>query len=140
MVKRYYSSVSYTMLALIGVVLFIPVLFLSGMELRSTAAIISLVFQLLIFSFAFHLFHNTIYTIENSTLKVKCGFIKYAPIEVHSITSITKTNSWVSSPAASFDRILIKHRKYDELILSPKHKEDFIKSLQTINPNIEVRL
>jgi hypothetical protein len=49
---------------------------------------------------------------------------------------ISKSSSIVSSPAASFDRIEITYDKFDELIISPKHKLKFIADLQKINPNL----
>ena len=42
----------------------------------------------------------------------------------------------ISSPAASFDRIEITYGKFEEIIISPKHKLKFYEDLQKINPNI----
>lgn len=49
---------------------------------------------------------------------------------------ISKSSSIISSPAASFDRIEITYGKFDELIISPKHKLKFAADLQKINPNL----
>ncbi|MBW7871619.1 MAG: PH domain-containing protein, partial [Flavobacteriia bacterium] len=42
----------------------------------------------------------------------------------------------LSSPAPSFDRIIVKYGKFDEIILSPKDKFKFTKDLKQINPDI----
>jgi Bacterial PH domain len=44
----------------------------------------------------------------------------------------------LSSPAASLDRIAIVYNKYDEIYISPKNREDFIKELLKINSDIIV--
>ena len=57
-------------------------------------------------------------------------------IDINTIKSIEPTHTIVSSPAASLDRLRINYNKYDEVIVSPRRKEEFIRQLQTINPNI----
>lgn len=49
---------------------------------------------------------------------------------------VSKSSSIISSPAASFDRIEITYGKFDELIISPRHKTKFVKDLKKINPNL----
>ena len=53
-----------------------------------------------------------------------------------SALTLSKSSSIISSPAASFDRIEITYGKFDELIISPKHKLKFAADLQKINPNL----
>jgi hypothetical protein len=36
------------------------------------------------------------------------------------------------------DRIAVVYNKYDEVLISPKEREDFIAELLKINPNIEI--
>ncbi len=75
------------------------------------------------------------YIIEGSTLKV--WWIK---IDIHSIKRIYKTNNPLSSPALSLDRIAIVYNKYDEVLISPKLKNELIEELLKINPNIIVEI
>tara|TARA_B110000003_G_scaffold198739_1_gene197395 strand:- start:1397 stop:1579 length:183 start_codon:yes stop_codon:yes gene_type:complete len=49
---------------------------------------------------------------------------------------VYKSSNIISSPAAKFDRIKITYGKFDELIISPRHKIKFVEDLQKINPNL----
>lgn len=59
-------------------------------------------------------------------------------IDINQIKSIEKSNSILSSPAASRKRISIKYGKYDDILVSPKNQEDFIQELLKINPDIKL--
>ena len=80
------------------------------------------------------------YKIENAHLNVKNGFLVNQDIDISSIKKITETNTMISAPAASFDRLKINFNKYDSVIISPKNKKEFIHHLLSINPKIEVVL
>ncbi len=55
----------------------------------------------------------------------------------HENYKITETNSILSAPAASLDRIAIYlRRQYSPVIISPENKNEFIEELQSINPDI----
>ena len=69
-------------------------------------------------------------------LHIKCGFFRYNSINIMDIKKVSKSRSIISSPAASFDRIEISYGKFDELIISPRHKLKFVDDLQKINPNL----
>lgn len=49
---------------------------------------------------------------------------------------VSKSYNLISSLAASFHRIEITYAKFEEIIISPKHKTKFIEGLQKINPEI----
>ena len=83
---------------------------------------------------------STRYIIEEDKLIVKCMFIVNDRIEISKIRKIEKTNSVLSSPALSLDRIAIKFNKFDEVYISPKEKQSFLNDLLEINPNIEVKV
>ena len=89
-----------------------------------------------------NIYTNTYYTIdeETLTLKVKSGFIVNSKYNINKITRIRKTNTWLSSPALSLDRIEITTGRYNRVVISPKDKAQFIAHLQAINPNISVEL
>jgi hypothetical protein len=57
-------------------------------------------------------------------------------IDIKSIRKIYRTRNIISSPALSLDRIAIVYNQYDEVLISPINKEDFIEELMKINPNI----
>ncbi|WP_333694783.1 PH domain-containing protein [Flavobacterium sp.] len=83
----------------------------------------------------FWMFSKIKYVIEGTMLKV--WGVK---IDIHSIKRIYKTNNPLSSPALSLDRIAIVYNTYDEVLISPKLKKEFVEELLKINPNIEVEI
>ena len=132
----YYSKVSYTLLSVVFIVFFGPLIpnyidegFNSNMFLMTLALII-------LFGFVLHMFLNTTYKIEKGKLYIKCGFFNYNPVNIGEMKKVSKSSNIISSPAASFDRIEIRYGKFNELIISPKHKTKFVEDLQKINPKI----
>ncbi|MBN9295474.1 MAG: PH domain-containing protein [Filimonas sp.] len=89
--------------------------------------------------FILYTFLNTYYVIDGDKLKIRCGIFR-STVNIASIKLIKKSNSILSAPAASLDRILIRYNKYDTLVISPKHKEQFAEHLQKLNPQIEIKL
>jgi hypothetical protein len=92
---------------------------------------------LITYAFLLYMVFTTEYVIDNVKLRVRCGFFQYTPIDINSIYEIAETNTIISAPAASFDRIAIKYGKFDEIILSPKNKISFVSDLTLINPRIK---
>ena len=84
-------------------------------------------------------FHGVRYTINvaEQSLLVKIGFFSYGTYDIMKVRSIKKSNSWLSSPAASLDRIELKI-KFTPLIISPENRAQFIADLLSINPEIQV--
>ena len=76
------------------------------------------------------------YTIKENTLEVKMMLFFKKTYSIDDITSISDTDSILSAPAASFDRINIDFKDGTNLVLSPKRKEEFIAHLKGINKNI----
>lgn len=132
----YYSKVSYTLLIVVFIVFFGPLIpnyindgFNSTMFLMTLALII-------LFGLIVHMFFNTTYKIEKEKLHIKCGFFKYRPVNIKEMKKVSTSSNVISSPAASFDRIEITYGKFEELIISPKYKTKFVEDLQKINPGI----
>lgn len=81
---------------------------------------------------------RTIYTIDDTKLRIKCGFFHYSAMEVTEIVSIRRTRTILSSPALSLDRIAITSSKGRQLVISPRERIDFIRQLLALNPDIKV--
>lgn len=81
---------------------------------------------------------RTIYTIDGTELRVKCGFFHYSAMEVAEIVSIRRTRTILSSPALSLDRIAVTSSKGRQLVISPRERIDFIRQLLALNPDIKV--
>ena len=136
MTKKHKSKVSYALLAFITILLIAPIIpIISNGEMNKEIAL-KLLFMIAILIFVMHVFLQTTYTIDGQKLKIKSGVIPYRPINISEITEISKTKSLWSSPAPSFDRIIIKYGDYQSIIISPKDKVSFAKDLCVINPNI----
>ena len=132
----YYSKISYTLLIVIFIVFFGPLIPNIIHEGFSNNMIMITLGLFIVYGLILHMFFNTTYTIDQKMLHIRCGFFRYKPINIMNMKKISKSSSIVSSPAASFDRIEITYDKFDELIISPKHKIRFSADLQKINPNL----
>jgi hypothetical protein len=96
--------------------------------------LVSLLFSVVLLVFYF-LSKTIQYKIEDENL-----VIWKTKIKIQSIRKIYKTRNPLSSPAMSLDRIAIVYNKFDEVLISPKEREEFIAELLKINPNIEVKV
>ena len=81
---------------------------------------------------------NIKYVITESQLIIDQSLGKWGKevIDISTIKSIEPTHTILSAPASSLDRLRISYNKYDEVIISPRQKEEFIRQLQSINPQI----
>lgn len=82
---------------------------------------------------------KTEYTLSEGILNVKSGFLVNKEIEVKTIRKIEHSKSIISAPALSRDRLLLIYNKFDDILISPNEKQEFIDELLKINPNIEVK-
>jgi len=84
-------------------------------------------------------FYNTYYTInpDKDSLIIRASFLINQTISIQNIIKIKKTNSMLSAPAASMDRIEIRYQ-HGTVVISPEERRMFIDHLLKINPNIEV--
>ena len=136
MTKKYTSKTSYVLLIFIFLIIFAPLFPVLQHGELDAAMTQKLTFMILIFAFVLHIFLSTIYTIDGGKLKIRSGIIPYRPVNISEIREISKTKSLWSSPAPSFDRIVIKYGQNRSVIVSPKDKVSFARDLSSINPNI----
>ena len=88
--------------------------------------------------FILHILYGTKYTITDTTLTVKAGFVVNLSIDITTIKSIAETNSFLSAPANSLDRLELTYNKYDSVVISPKNKAEFIADILAINNQVKV--
>lgn len=98
-----------------------------------------LVINFTVIVFLWYTFTNTYYSINNGHLTVKCGFLVNETINIDSIKSLRETRNPLSSAAVSLDRLEVAYNKYDIVLISPKEKFEFIRHIQTINPDVEIK-
>jgi len=98
---------------------------------------LTVVIQLLVMVIAGILFSRTYYIIEGDELLIRLWFFQYPSINIHDIRSVKKSKNPISAPAASLDRLAIRHGKMGFQLISPKDKEGFVRALLAVNPQIE---
>lgn len=81
---------------------------------------------------------NTKYTLYNDgRLDVVCGFLP-SRFDVKNAVSVRPTRSILSAPATSLDRLEVKFKKGQPLVVSPRDKQGFVAALKAVNPGIKV--
>lgn len=128
----------------IGLELVIPLFLLFGtvlfLNVKDNTSWLGLAILLPVIVFIVYLFINTNYTIEGNSLIVKSGFIINKTIDIKQIKKISETYDPISSPATSLDRLDIVYGHSKHIIISPKLKKEFIETIISLNPNIEIKL
>ena len=127
--KIYKSKVDWWLIAVVLIAFGYPIV--DG--ILSKEYILSAVFIVLLVLFYF-LAKSIQYKIDGENL-----VIWRTKIPIQSIHKVYRTRMPLSSPALSLDRIAIVYNKYDEIFISPKEREEFIKELLKVNPTIEVK-
>ena len=95
----------------------------------------------IVLGFFLYLNYATSYIVtEDGYLKVICGIFINMKVRISTIKTIIKTRSFISSPAPSLDRLLISYGDSGEVIISPQNKEEFVRDLMEVNPNIQNHL
>ncbi len=91
--------------------------------------------NLLLYVSVLYLMVSIKYEINDSQLIILQAMGKII-IDINTVKSIEPTHTIPSAPASSLDRLRINYNKYDDIVISPRRKEEFIRQLQSINPNI----
>ena len=120
---------------LLLLILTIPALF----DDDYTAFIIISTIHFLLILFFIWTYKTTFYKIENTDLNWKSGpfkgkidITKINKIEYHK--GILAPTIW--KPALSHIGLIITYNKYDDIYISPEEQQEFIATLQRLNPNI----
>lgn len=128
--KIYKSKVDWWLVVLIVGVFGYPIV--DGVLMQEY--LLSIVFALVLILFYF-LSKTVKYKINENNL-----IIWKTEIDIKSIKKIYKTRNPLSSPALSLDRIAIIYNKYDEVLISPKERKQFVEDLLKVNPDIIVEI
>lgn len=134
MQKKHPSKVSYPLYLAVISIINAPML-IDLFQNEPTNLGWELTFVVVLTTFITYLFFFTSYTIVNDSLIIKSGFFS-EKIAISKIKEIQKTNYILSAPAPSFNRILVKYGKFDEVIISPKNKRQFVNDLLAVNSGI----
>lgn len=132
-IKRYKSKVDTWLVCVIAGAILISAIPVLIYEFSWTAAIVMTTTLVLLIWLLFNIY----YIITENILTVSYAGIIRQNFRICDITKISPTNSILSAPAASLDRIAVyfKDRRLP-LIISPKQKKEFIDTLILINGDI----
>jgi len=129
MAQIYFSRIdTWLALLLTGVVVLCVAITLLSIPRGTTAVLASLPSLLIGAGLPVWLFINTSYTLTDSSLLVRSGPFRWT-VPVAEITKVMPTNSVLSSPALSLDRLRIEYSRGKVVMISPKLKEEFLQDL-----------
>ncbi|MYL45720.1 hypothetical protein GLV94_08675 [Virgibacillus halodenitrificans] len=125
-----------------GIILFIILIYIFGGEpigwqLVTYKSSPGYIIGALILTLLLWIWFGTGYRVEGEFLKVRYGPFN-SKIRIKEIKKIRRTKNPFTAPALSVDRLEILFGKFDVINISPKSKSEFIYSLLTINPNIQL--
>ena len=129
--KTYHSKVDLWLLLLIHAIIIASVAPIGFMGDILMCVIMAVVLIVPISAYMF----NIRYVIRGSRLIVKDGLFSRV-YDIHDMRSIKPTHTLLSAPAASLDRLEINFT-HDTVIVSPKHKDDFIRQLREMAQDTE---
>ena len=88
--------------------------------------------------FIWDMFKSTYYIVTEEELIIRCGIFYKLVIKITDIRKISESNDLISSPALSIDRLEILYNRFDTILISPKKKYEFLQSIETLKPDIEI--
>ena len=74
---------------------------------------------------------STDYTLDSKMLVVRSGPLKWR-VPITDIVSIKSTESVLSGPALSLDRLCIDYGQGSKLVISPRDKEKFLRNIEAL--------
>ncbi|WP_070137939.1 PH domain-containing protein [Crocinitomix algicola] len=140
MYKSYKVKIDWWFVILVELICIAPIPFIYSSNSDFSEVILPSIILLISAIGVGYIFMGTKYYIDKNQFFIKAGFLMKINIPVEKIRSIEKTNSKLSAPAPSFDRLLIKYNKYDEVIISPNNQKELAADLLQINAEIQVNL
>lgn len=75
---------------------------------------------------------------ETKTLKIKVCGLPSGTVDLTQVKRIYKSNSILSAPAASLNRICIDIKSGPDVLVSPRYQHDFLKEIKKINPDVMI--
>ena len=108
-----------------------------GNQFITADSILGKVFLFVCVSPVIWMWFRTGYNIEDTKIKVRCGPLKWT-ININDIQQIHKVKTLFSSPALSINKLKITYGKYNEICISPKNEDDFLRLIMKENPRIQL--
>lgn len=119
----------FCIIAISSVPMFVPEIVWLGIVIDLTVILIFL-----------NIIYGTAYIIEEDMLTIRSGIFINKTIDIHDIVEVNKTKDMQSSPALSLDRIRLKLKNKETVMISPKDRDGFINEICSINNKVCVHL
>ncbi len=101
---------------------------------------VTMILLLLATLLCIHILLTTRYRITaDGYLIAHCSIFPEKKIKIEEISAVEVTVLPVSSYALSLDRLIIYKGNTQWLLISPKNKQDFVRNLRKINPEIQIK-
>ncbi|MDC6354793.1 MULTISPECIES: PH domain-containing protein [Robiginitalea] len=134
MEKKFASRISPVLVLILGAV-FVPTTYLmirDGTYLGVAINLFAAIFIVVVLA-------GTRYAITGDSLHIHVIFLVNIHIPVVDIHRIERSYNPIASPAGSLKRLAVHYGERSTLI-SPKNEADFIRTLKSLNPQIQVTL
>ena len=122
-------------LSLIGTIAVVLATVISQGEAEAAWPAIGIV--VVTYAFVEWIFHSTYYTVDQDYLRIRCGPFRWRVL-ISEIESISPSDSVLSSPALSLDRLRVNYRGGRSVLVSPGDRASFVDALRSVNAGIEV--
>lgn len=129
--KTYRTRISIVLLLVLAVALFTPLIVYYVQEPHWYYILLILLIALLILSGMY----SCKYVIDGDILKVYYIYGIHKDIPIKSIKKIEPCKSMLGAPAASFRRIAIYYGISGYILISPRHRNEFIEQVNHIRNN-----
>lgn len=101
---------------------------------------VTMILLLLATLLCIHILLTTWYRITaDGYLIAHCSIFPEKKIKIEEISAVEVTVLPVASYALSLDRLIIYKGKAQWLLISPKNKQEFVRNLRKINPEIQIK-
>jgi len=88
--------------------------------------------------FLISIWFGTYYALHEDHLEIKVSIWYRKRIPYKNIRGIKRNRSFISAPALSADRLLIRFDSYDEILISPVDELDFVARIKKKNPAVRI--
>ncbi len=135
MEKKFASRISPVLVLILGAV-FVPTTYLmirDGTYLGVAINLFAAIFIVVVLA-------GTRYAITGDSLHIHVIFLVNIHIPVVDIHRIERSYNPIASPAGSLKRLAVRYGESGMTLISPRDEADFISTLKTLNPRIEVDL
>ncbi len=123
--KTYRSRIDLWLIAVLGGSMLLPIIL---MILSDGPMALTFAITIPMLGFIVWLYFATKYEVLEEEIIIHAGLYKVV-VPRQSITSVTRSNNVLASPAFSLDRLEIAYGESDKILISPKNQTQFLENI-----------